>query len=100
MNTIEVIVLSKNNIAITFNKQALKALEKGASEAIKLKQGFGKKDITFLFMRDKDFKARYQEYTRSMRLKKSIWSRLWPFGKKQKVSVRETENRRYKDIKK
>lgn len=100
MNTIEVVVLSKNNMIITFNKQALKALEKGASEAIKLKQGFGKKDITFLFIRDKYFKARYQEYTRSMKPKKSFWLKLWPFGKDQQVNVRETQNRKYKDIKK
>jgi len=95
---VEIIHLSKHNIAVTFNKHALKALEKGASQAIKLKQGFGKKDITFLFMRDKDFKAIYAEHTKGLAKKKSWWSWMWPFGPKARVGVRESANRKYRDV--
>lgn len=95
---VEIIQLSKHNIAVTFNKHALKAMERGASQAIRLKQGFGKKDITFLFMRDRDFNASLAKYERALGPKKSWWSWLWPFEAKARVGVRESANRKYKDV--
>lgn len=99
-NLIEIVQLSRHNIAVTFNKHALKGLEKGGSQAIVLKQGFGRKDITFLFMRDKDFKIRFNEYNRGLATKKSFWAKLWPFSRKARIGVRETANRKYKDVNK
>lgn len=99
MNQVQIVQLSKHNIAVTFNKQALKALEKGGSQAIVLKNGFGRKDITFLFMRDKDFNAKYAEFNRGVP-KKSFWAKLWPFSAKARIGVRETANTKYKDVNK
>jgi len=99
LNQIEIVQLSKNNIAVTFNKHALKGLEKGGSQAIVLKQGFGRKDITFLFMRDKDFKEKFNNYNRGLAPKKSFWAKLWPFSPKTQIGVRETANTKYKDVK-
>jgi len=99
MNQIEIIQLSRHNIAVTFNKHALKGLEKGASQTIVLRQGFGRKDLTFLFMRDRDFKARSKEFNSTLGKKKSFWEKLWPFNSKSRVCVRETANTKYKDVK-
>ncbi len=96
---IQVIQLSKNNLAVTFNKQALEGLKHGKSQAIKLKQGLGRKDITFLFMRDVEFAKRQQQFFSGGMQKKSFWSRLWPFGKKAGVTVRETKNKKYRYVK-
>ncbi len=95
---VEIIQLSKNNIAVTFNKHAIKALHNGQSQAIKLKQGILKKDITFLFMRDKDFKKAYSEFNKMLGPKRSFWSKLWPFSGKAQASVRESANRKYRDV--
>lgn len=99
MNHVEIIQLSRNNIAITFNKQALKGLEHGDSQAVKLKQGFGKKDITFLFMRDKDFHEKFSKFNQGLPVKKSWWSKLWPFKGESQITIRESKNHKYKDVK-
>lgn len=96
---VEIIQLSKNNIAVLFNKHALTALRAGHSQAIILKQGIGRKDLTFLFMRDTDFKKSYSDFTKTLGQEESFWSKLWPFGnKKARVTVRESANRKYKDV--
>ena len=80
---VDIIQLSKSNVAITFNKRALDGLKKGHSQTVKVKQGIFKKDLTFLFMRDIEFQTRFSQFNQAEAKAKtpSRWHKLWPFGK-------------------
>jgi len=97
----EVIQLSPNNIVITFNKHAIAAMRDGKSQAVKVKQRVGK-DLTFLFMRDTEYKKQMSTFQQQQAIafKRSWLKRLWPFGKKARVGVRESRNRKFKDVNK
>jgi len=98
LENVQLIQLSKHNIAVTFNKRALIALKNGGSEAIVLKQPFSK-DITFLFMRDTDFNSRYAEFAKQLGEQRRWWHRFNPFKGKARVGVKETPNRKYGNAK-
>jgi len=96
----EVIQLSAHNIVITFNKHAIEAIKGGSSQAVKVKQRVGK-DLTFLFMRDTEYRKQMANFQQQAGAFKRSWlKRLWPFGKKVNVGVRESGNRKFKDVNK
>ena len=98
MEDIQIVQLSRNNMVVTFNKQALAGLKHGKAQAIRLKRTLGK-DITWMFMRDTDFQRRQLEFFGPGGVKKKRW---WQklFSRKKHVTVRETNNRKYVDARK
>ncbi len=80
---VDIIQISKSNVAITFNKHALDGLKKGQSQTMKVRQGIFHRDLTFLFMRDTEFEMRFAQFKNTDAKVKtpSKWRKLWPFGK-------------------
>ena len=81
---VSLIQLSKNNIAITFNKRAIAGMREGATSGIKMKVGRGR-EIRFVFMRDSTYRARMKEF-RAMRYEglKPWYKRMFNFMRKNK----------------
>ena len=80
---VDIIQISKSNVAITFNKRALDGLKKGQSQTRKVGQGIFHRDVPFLFMRDTEFETRFAQFRNADAKVKpsSKWRKLWPFGK-------------------
>lgn len=89
MEDVQLVQLSPNRVAITFNKKALAKLREGGSAGVSLK--FASKELKFLFMRDVEFNAKFAEFRRTsvMEQKSLPWWKRWfltPFMKVRKLS--------------
>jgi len=77
VNNVEIHQLGKKQLAIVFNRHALKALQHGGATGCQLTMG--RKRIKLVFMRDQAFAQRLDEFKQTIAkevLQHSLWYRF------------------------
>lgn len=76
MNNVEIHQLGSRQLAVVFNKHALKAIQQGGASGCQLKMGG--KQLKFIFMRDTHFQQRAAEFRQMVAKEepKTFWQRI------------------------